>query len=90
MKWYGINDAPAKAINNRHIRWEVFFGAKLNHKAPYVIRDIVNSLVEPYVCNCQLLKKEIISDIQEVKANKTLGGDGFRCHTEQLGNILPL
>ncbi|VDN53526.1 unnamed protein product [Dracunculus medinensis] len=72
-----INGAPVKTIKNRFIRRKEFFDAKPNHDAPSVIPDITHSLVEPYVCNCELpAEKKKISIIH--KANKTPGEDGLR------------
>lgn len=51
-----INEASVKAIRDL-IRWKKLFKAKLNHNPPAIYLDIADSLVEPYVCNCQQKRK---------------------------------
>lgn len=41
-----------KSIKYRLIRWKEFFEA-FNHDAPFIVQEIADLFVEPYVYNCQ-------------------------------------
>ncbi|VDN59542.1 unnamed protein product [Dracunculus medinensis] len=69
-----INGVPIKTVKDRLRRWKEFFEGKLNHGPPFIVQNITDLPVEPYVCNCKPpTEEEITSVIHKLKINQTSG-----------------